>query len=66
VDPDAVYYEMFCAMRDSNHEEARFRALDLRDWLRGGGFYPSRHTKVEVDSYLASVLRRTAHVEVKR
>ena len=60
MDPDATYYEMFAAMRDGKLAEARQHALDLREWLDKGGFYPQRYSKQEVDAYLASVLRRTA------
>jgi len=62
MDPTAAYLEMFAAMNERDFETARERALGLREWLGRGGFYPPRYSKVEVDAYLARVLRRTAHV----
>lgn len=59
MDPDACYYEMYCHMRDGEYVQAREHALNLKDWLDKGGFYPIKYSQVEVDAYLASVLRRT-------
>ncbi len=59
MDPDVCYYEMFCAMRDKDFRTARDRAIDLNHWLFKGGFYPQKYSKVEVDSYLANVMKRT-------
>lgn len=60
MDPTQCYLEMFEAMNQSDFDTARERAISLRDWLESGGFYPPNYTEVEVDSYLASVLGRTA------
>ena len=65
MDPTIAYLEMFDAMSHKDFETARERALGLRQWLGRGGFYPPRYSRVEVDSYLISVLRRTAHLESK-
>jgi hypothetical protein len=53
---------MFQAMKDKDLETARERALGLKEWLGKGGFYPPNYSRVEVTGYLASVLRRTAHL----
>jgi hypothetical protein len=63
MDPTAAYLEMFEAMKDKDFETARERAKAMKEWLGKGGFYPPRYSKVEVDAYLANVLRRTAHLE---
>ena len=60
MDPDVCYYDMFAAMRDSDYLKARGLAKALKNWLKCGGFYPQKYCKVEVDAYLASVLRRTS------
>ena len=65
MDPTAAYLDMYEAMKEKDLETARERALGLKEWLGRGGFYPPRYSKVEVDSYLAGVLRRTAHLERK-
>jgi hypothetical protein len=39
--------------------EAREHAENLQNWLSLDGFYPPSYTKVEVDAYIANVLRRT-------
>ena len=65
MDPTAAYLEMFNAMKVKDHETARERALDLKEWLGKGGFYPPRYSRVEVDAYLANVLRRTAYLDRK-
>ena len=59
MDPDAAYYEMYCAMRDGDFPKARAMANNLKNWLDRGGFYPQKYSRVEVISYLSSVLRRT-------
>jgi hypothetical protein len=59
MDPTQCYLEMFEAMQDGDFATARERALALRDWLDGGGFYPPNCNPAEVQAYLASVLRRT-------
>jgi len=64
MDPTVCYREMYEAMRDGDLQTARQRALDLKAWLGGNGFYPQHHTKTEVDAYLANVLRRTAGVNL--
>jgi hypothetical protein len=63
MDPTEAYLEMFNAMNEKDLETARERALGLKHWLGRGGFYPPNYTRVEVDGYLANVLRRTAHLE---
>ncbi len=60
MDPTQCYLEMFGAIEDGDFDTARERAIALRDWLEGGGFYPPDYSQDEVRSYLASVLRRTA------
>lgn len=62
LDPTACYLDMFTAMNRKEYTLARERALTLRAWLTLGGFYPPRYTETEVNSYLAGVLRRTAHL----
>ena len=63
MDPTAAYQDCYEAMRARDFETARQRAVDLRQWLGKGGFYPPKYSKVEVDSYVASVLRRTAYLD---
>ncbi len=60
-DPTACYLEMYWAMRDGRLAEARQRAEELKALLEEGRA-PPRYSDVEVRSYLASVLRRTAGV----
>jgi hypothetical protein len=60
MDPTQCYLEMFDAMQDRDFVTARERAVALRDWLDGGGFYPLNHSPAEVRAYLAKVLRSTA------
>jgi hypothetical protein len=62
MDPTAAYLDMFEAMKAKDYETARERAEGLKQWLGKGGFYPPNYTRVEVDAYLANVLRRTAHL----
>lgn len=59
MDPTVTYLAMFEAMRDENFTEAREHALNLKEWLDKGGFYPQFYTELEVNAYLKSVLRRT-------
>jgi len=59
MDPDVCYYETYCLMRDGEYVNAREHALNLKEWLDKGGFYPKKYSRVEVDSYVLSVLRRT-------
>jgi hypothetical protein len=59
MDPTATYLAMFNAMSDKKFGEAREHAENLQNWLSLDGFYPPSYTKVEVDAYLANVLRRT-------
>jgi len=63
MDPTAAYLQMFEAMKEKDLETARERALGLKEWFGRGGFYPPRYSRVEVDAYLADVLRRTAHLD---
>jgi hypothetical protein len=65
MDPTTAYLEMFDAMKQKDSETARERALGLKEWLGRGGFYPPRYSRVEVDAYVANVLRRTAHIARK-
>ena len=60
MDPTQCYLEMFDAMQDRDFVTARERAVALRDWLDGGGFYPLNHSPAEIRAYLANVLRSTA------
>ncbi len=60
MDPDACYFGMYDAMRQEHFEDAKMHALALKEWIDRDGFYPQHYSKVEVDAYLASVLRRTA------
>jgi hypothetical protein len=62
MDPTAAYLDMFKAMKDKDFATARERAEGLKEWLGKGGFYPPNYSRVEVDAYLANVLRRTAHL----
>jgi hypothetical protein len=59
MDPDETYRAMYFAMCEKKFQDARDNAMALKGWLSAGGFYPQNSTKVEVDSYLSSVLRRT-------
>jgi hypothetical protein len=60
MDPTQCCLDMFDAMQDGDLTTARERAVDLRDWLDSGGFFPPNYSETEVCDYLASVLRRTA------
>jgi len=60
MDPTQCFLEMFHAMQDGDPVTARERAVDLRDWLESGGFYPLDYSPTEVRSYLNAVFRRTA------
>lgn len=64
MDPNQAFLDMFAAMRDGNHETARELALALKRWFDNGGFYPYQFTKVAMDAYIASVLRRTIYLDV--
>jgi len=66
MDPTQCFLEMNDAMRDGDWETARERALALRDWLDRGGFYPAGIRPAEVLTRLATVLRRSAHLDVPR
>lgn len=63
MDPTQCYLEMYEAMRQGDLATARELAESLRDWLAKDGFYPPNYSRIEVDAYLASVLRRTAGCE---
>ena len=63
MDPDEAYYQLYQAMKDKDFATARQCAQDLKQWLGRDGFYPVKYSRVEVDAYLASVLRRTAHLD---
>ena len=58
MDPTTCYLEMYEAMKKKDFETAREHALNLQRWLKSGGFYPN-YSQIEVDAYLANVLRRT-------
>lgn len=62
MDPTAAYLEMFNAMNAKDHATAREHAFALQEWFKRGGFYPTTYSRVEVNSYLANVLRRTAYL----
>lgn len=66
MDPTTCYLEMFEAMKNKDFETAREHALNLRTWLKAGGFYPPNYSQIEVDAYLANVLRRTVGHEPKQ
>ena len=58
MDPRITYQAMFNSMSMGAFVMARHHATNLKEWLDKGG-YPDTYTKVEVDAYLANVLRRT-------
>lgn len=60
MDPNITYMAMFNSMSIGEFVMARIHATNLKEWLDKGGFYPDTYTKVEVDGYIANVLRRTA------
>lgn len=62
MDPDETYYQMFCAMRDFDHETAREHAQNLSEWLSKGGCWPQKYSRVEVAAYIISVIRRTGYL----
>jgi hypothetical protein len=59
-DVNQAYYCMYKAMQDGHYSAARDLALQLKDWIRLGGYLPYQYTRTEIDSYVNSVLRRTA------
>ena len=61
TDPTACYLQMYWAVRDGRLVEARQLAEELKLML-DQGIGPPLYSGVEVWSYLASVLRRTAGV----
>jgi hypothetical protein len=63
MDPTQCYLEMLAAMQQGDHVTARERALALEQWLDRGGFSPPNYSPVEVRSYLATVLCRTAGLQ---
>jgi hypothetical protein len=63
MDPNQTFADMVAAMRDDDHETARERALDLKDWLAKGGFTPYQFNRTGIDAYIAMVLRRTAYLD---
>lgn len=65
MDPRITYMAIFNAMSIGDFTMARVHATDLKEWLDKGGSYPYPYTQpqVEVDAYLASVLRRTVGYE---
>ena len=63
MDPDRLYWETHMYMKDGLYEQARNAAIELRNWLDKGGFYPLFYSHQEVNNYLASVLRRTTYYE---
>lgn len=64
ADPTGDFLDMFAAMHDGDFELARELALRLRAQARDGGEYPKFYSREEVDSYVASVLRKTESVAV--
>jgi hypothetical protein len=63
MDPTQCYLEMFDAMQDGDLATARERALDLRNWLERGGFYPPSFAETEVYDNLVAVLLRTSTLQ---
>ncbi len=59
MDPNEAYRGMFNSMSMGAFIMARQHAINLKEWLDKGGFYPETYTKEEVDGYIANVLRRT-------
>ena len=59
VDPTETYLSMYKSMSAKEFADAREHAINLKQWLNNGGFYPPSYTKVEVDGYIANVMRRT-------
>jgi antirestriction protein ArdC len=62
ADPTGDFLDMFAAMHDEDFGHARELALRLRSRARDGQEYPKFYSREEVDSYVASVLRRTESV----
>jgi hypothetical protein len=56
MDPTVCYLDLIAAVSHGDWETARTLALDLRDWLENGGFYPPGHAEDEVAGYLNRVL----------
>ena len=63
MDPRITYMAMFNSMSIGEFVMARIHAVNLKEWLDKGGFYPDTYTQVEVDAYLANVMRRTVGYE---
>ncbi|MBX3442139.1 MAG: hypothetical protein KF774_07010 [Planctomyces sp.] len=63
MDPNQAFLDMFRAMRDGDHETARERALALQEWFAKGGFTPYQFSRQAMEAYIASVLRRTSHLD---
>jgi len=59
MDPTETYLSMYKSMSAKEFADAREHATNLKEWLDNDGFYPPRYTKVEVDGYIANVMRRT-------
>jgi hypothetical protein len=59
MDSSVTYMAMFNSMSIGEFVMARIHANTLKKELDNGGLYPANYTKVEVDGYLANVLRRT-------
>ncbi len=62
MDPNTCYLDMYAAMKNGEHEEAREHAFTLKDWIGKSGFHPVHYTRVEVCAYIANVLRRTVYL----
>lgn len=63
MDPTQCYLEMCDAMQEGNLATARERALDLREWLERGDFYPPDFSESEIHDYLGAVLLRTSALQ---
>ena len=63
MDPSQCYREMFDAMQDGDLATARDRALDLRNWLERGGFYPPGFAETEVLDSVGEVLLRISALQ---
>lgn len=58
MDPNAAYREMCEFVNINDMASAREKAIQLKDWLDRGGFYPVYCLKSDVDHYIQNILRR--------
>jgi hypothetical protein len=64
MDPIACYRRIFDAWESSDYAECRQAALDLREWLTRGGFYPPNADRTVVDTVIRAVLEVTSGVQL--